>query len=233
MNEISQIIPNTGNHFIQNQFYQNNIQDIKYLFAEDFDTFLDIIYNMNKNKSDYKKNNIKDIIDIRNIPKHDVLTIGFYQKKIDKKSVFWKIVEILKYHSPRIVILENIDYTESYSSEDIECIEIMFKTLSNLGYFTKIKNINTNHIQSVLICFKDKYMFDKFFFDDTYTDEKEDKPNQIIESCKNDFNKIIEIDKNKSCRKQLNVVTYHDDNVFYQYNNILLLDIANKIKTIK
>ena len=84
--------------------------------------------------NDYEKNSKKifdlnfktkmtccDIHDLKveDIPKHDILTAGFPCQPFsqagnklgfadERSNVFWKLMEILKYHKPSIVVFENV-----------------------------------------------------------------------------------------------------------------------------
>ena len=117
-------------------------------------------------KKIYDMNNIdlkltlKDLnkIDVDEIPNHDLLCGGFpcqpfsiagEQKGFDdeRSNVFWKILKILKKHSPSIIILENVKNLKSHDKGNT------FKTISieleKLGYYLKYNILDTSKITNI------------------------------------------------------------------------------------
>ncbi len=141
-------------------------------------------------KKIYDMNNIdlkltlKDLnkIDVDEIPNHDLLCGGFpcqpfsiagEQKGFDdeRSNVFWKILKILKKHSPSIIILENVKNLKSHDKGNT------FKTISSelekLGYYLKYNILDTSKITNIpqhreriyIVGFKNKKDYDNFNFD--------------------------------------------------------------------
>lgn len=127
---------------------------------------------------------LKDLNDIKveDIPKHDILTGGFPCQPFsiagkkegfqDKRSnVFWKILEIIDYHKPSCVILENVKNLVSH--DENRTFEIIIKNLTERNYNVRFKVLNTSEITGIpqhreriyMVCLKSKTCFDKFSLD--------------------------------------------------------------------
>ena len=121
-------------------------------------------------------------IDVTSIPQHDILTGGFPCQPFsiagrqegfeDKRSnVFWKILEILDYHKPKCVVLENVKNLVSH--DDNKTFETIISNLESRGYFVKYKVLNTAEITGVpqhreriyIVCLRSKQAFDNFSLD--------------------------------------------------------------------
>lgn len=152
----------------------------KVVYANDINPMCEKIYKIN-NKSLFILKDINDI-DIKKLPKHDILTAGFpcqpfsiagKQKGFEdhRSNVFWKLLEIIKYHKPRIVILENVKNLKSHNKGNT--FKIIYNSLKDANYLIKYKVLNTCKITNIpqnreriyIICFKMKYDFDNFSFD--------------------------------------------------------------------
>jgi DNA (cytosine-5)-methyltransferase 1 len=153
---------------------------VKCVFANDMVEHSKKIYEENFTH----KLTLKDLNDVNvdDIPPHDILTGGFpcqpfsiagnQQGFDDKRSnVFWKILEILKKHNPKIVILENVKNLVSH--DDKKTFETIKSNLEDLGYHIKFKVLNTSTITNVpqhreriyIVCFKSKELHEKFSLD--------------------------------------------------------------------
>jgi DNA (cytosine-5)-methyltransferase 1 len=149
------------------------------VFANDIEQSSKDIYDINfKNK--LILGNICEY-DVKKIPKHDILTAGFpcqpfsiagKQNGFDdpRSNVFWKIIEIMKYHKPQIVILENVKNIISHDNGD--SLKTILNSLSKCNYHVKYKILNTSDITSVpqhrervyFLCFKNKKLYNSFNF---------------------------------------------------------------------
>lgn len=129
-------------------------------------------------------------IDPAQIPAHDILTGGFPCQPFsiaghregfnDKRSnVFWKILEILDYHNPQCIVLENVKNLVSH--DDKKTFGVIKKELEDRGYKLRFKVLDTSEITSVpqhreriyIVGLKSQDVFDKFSLDF----EKKEKPN--------------------------------------------------------
>lgn len=123
-------------------------------------------------------NNIKT----ETLPKHDILTGGFpcqpfsiagKQEGFEDKraNVFWKILEIIDFHKPSCVILENVKNLVSH--DEGKTFETIKKNLSERGYYICFKVLDTARITGIpqhreriyIVCIKSKEVYDKFTLD--------------------------------------------------------------------
>ena len=127
-------------------------------------------------------------IDVSNIPVHDILCGGFpcqpfsiagEKKGFDDKrsNVFWKIVEILEKHKPRVIILENVKNLKTHDKGNT--FQIIETKLREIGYHLKTSILDTNKITRIpqhreriyIVGFLDKDQHDKFNFDFPETEQ--------------------------------------------------------------
>jgi DNA (cytosine-5)-methyltransferase 1 len=155
------------------------------IYANDFCKNSQIIYNTNFKS----KLVLKDIHDIKvaDIPKMDILTAGFPCQPFSiageqkgfadaRSNTFWKLLEIIKYHEPSVIIFENVKNLQTHDESRT------FKTITNeikkLNYYYKYNILNTcihsnipqNRERIYIICFKEKKHFDKFTFPEPVID---------------------------------------------------------------
>lgn len=159
-------------------FHQTNKVDT--VFANDLLESSETIFNLNNHIKLTRKdlNSIKD----DEIPEFDILTGGFPCQPFsiagmkkgfedERSNVFWKILSILKTHSPKIVVLENVKNLQSHDNGNT--YKVIVENLTNLGYHVKTKILNTCKITNVpqnreriyIVCFKEKALYDKFEFE--------------------------------------------------------------------
>lgn len=202
----------------------------KCVFANDIVKSSKNIYELNYPKHKFVLGDINDI-DIDDIPKHDILCSGFPcqpfsiagdKKGFDDKrsNVFWKIVKILKKHSPKIVILENVKNLKSHDKGNT--YKVIEEELTKLGYLIKSAIVDTCKITNIpqhreriyIVCFKDKKTYDKFNFE--FEEVKNKKIKKFLATEIPD--KYYYTDKLKVYDEVNNNVTKNiTDNVLYQY----------------
>jgi DNA (cytosine-5)-methyltransferase 1 len=121
-------------------------------------------------------------VKVEDIPAHDILTGGFSCQPFsiagkqlgfedERSNVFWKILEILDYHNPRCVVLENVKNLVTH--DDKKTFATIVSNLENRGYHVKYKVLNTSDITGVpqhreriyIVCLKSKGVFDNFTLD--------------------------------------------------------------------
>jgi len=130
--------------------------DFECVFANDIAKESKMIYDLNHSVSLTQK----DLNDIKaeEIPKHDILCGGFpcqpfsiagEQKGFNdpRSNVFWKIIEILNYHKPKIIILENVKNLKTHDKGNT--LKIIKENLIKLGYELKINILDTSKITSI------------------------------------------------------------------------------------
>lgn len=150
------------------------------VFANDLLKHSKEIYDLN-HKTELTLGDLNEI-NVSDIPKHNILCAGFPcqafsiagQKlgfRDSRSNVFWKIIEIAKFHKPEILLFENVKNLLSHDSG--KTFKIIKESIENLGYCVKYKVLNTSELTKLpqnrervyIICFKDKDLCDKFSFE--------------------------------------------------------------------
>jgi DNA (cytosine-5)-methyltransferase 1 len=197
------------------------------IFANDFDSSSKHIYDLNFSHS----LTFGDLceMDVKDIPKHDIMSCGFpcqpfsvvgLQKGFDDKrtDIIWKLLEIMDYHKPECVILENVKNLISHDHE--KTFTIIKNAIKKTGYNIIYNVLDTSQITKIpqhreriyIICVRNKNIFKKMDLDfpivSTYEMDK------ILE--KNVEKKYYYDDKNNKIHKLL-MKTVKNKNTFYQY----------------
>lgn len=157
-----------------------NTNKVECVFANDMVEWSKKSYDLNFNH----KLTLKDLNDIKveDIPNHDILTGGFpcqpfsiagKQEGFDDKraNVFWKILDIIDYHKPKCIILENVKNLLSH--DEGQTFEVIKSNLSERGYNLCYKVLNTSDITGVpqhreriyIVGIKSKEIYEKFSLD--------------------------------------------------------------------
>ena len=156
------------------------------VFANDFDENSQKIYDLNFDTP----LTLKDLTDlnVKDIPKMDLLTGGFPCQPFSisgrregfndpRANVFWKIIEVIKEHKPRFVVLENVKNLTTHDNGNT------FRTIEEaltgdphpgdgVGYHIRHKVLNTYKVTDVpqnrerifIVCFRDRADADRFQF---------------------------------------------------------------------
>ena len=193
------------------------------VLANDMEKTSQQSYNCNFPNHNFVLQDLNDI-STEEIPNHDIICGGFpcqpfsiAGKKLgfnDKRSnVFFKILEIIDYHNPKIVILENVKNLTTHDSG--ETFNKITNLLKDRGYNIKYKILDTSKITVVpqhreriyIICFKDENICNKFNFNfphvnnlpitsflETNVDDSYyyDERFQVYDSIKNNVEKHVE-----------------------------------------
>ena len=153
----------------------------KSVFANDIAKESENIYKLNHSGDvNFVLGNINSI-KVADIPPHDILCGGFSCQPFSiagkqegfndpRSNVFWKILEIIQFHQPSIVILENVKNLTSHDHGN--SFKIIQKSLVDLNYHIKCCILDTATITTVpqhreriyIVCFKDKELFERFNF---------------------------------------------------------------------
>jgi DNA (cytosine-5)-methyltransferase 1 len=202
---------------------------VETVFANDLLESSESIFNLNNTVKLTKQ----DLITVKEdeIPSFNILTGGFpcqpfsiagSQKGFDdeRSNVFWKILSIIKTHSPGIVILENVKNLQSHDNG--VTFKIIIENLVACGYYVKHNIINTckvtyipqNRERIYIVCFKDKTLFDKFNMDFDKTENC-----AIMDLLDQDVpDKYYYTDKSAIYNElKQNVVSHIQNNTIYQY----------------
>ena len=211
-------------------------QKVKVVFANDMEETSKIIYDEN---FDHKltKDNICEY-DVKKIPKHDILTAGFPCQPFsiagkregfqDKRSnVFWKIMEIIKYHKPSYIILENVKNLTSHDNGNT--FKTIIESLEKEKYEVKYKILNTSEITSIpqnreriyIVGIKNKKI-DDFTLDFPKIKKKEIK--KFLEKKIND--KYYYDDENNKIQKMV-MDTVNKKNTIYQFRRVYVRENKN------
>jgi DNA (cytosine-5)-methyltransferase 1 len=160
----------------------DSTEKVDVVFANDFVKMSKVIYDANL--PHHSPLLLKDIneVDVKEIPEHDILTGGFpcqpfsiagLQEGFDdaRSNVFWKILDIIRHHKPRVVLLENVKNLTSH--DNCETFKVIQENLEACGYRLKYKVLNTSSITGVpqhreriyIAGFREEEDFQKFSFD--------------------------------------------------------------------
>ena len=125
-------------------------EGLKCVFSSDIDKHVQDAYEQN-----FGERPVGDITKVNecDIPAHDVLCAGFpcqsfsmsgKQKGFDDERgmLFYDIIRIAKYHSPNIMILENVPAI--LSNDDGKTIETITNTLNENGYNVSYSILNSS-----------------------------------------------------------------------------------------
>ena len=214
---------------------------VETVFANDLLESSESIFNLNNTVKLVKQ----DLITIKDteIPVFDLLTGGFpcqpfsiagSQKGFDdeRSNVFWKILSVIKAHSPKIVILENVKNLQSHDNGIT--FKIIIENLTNCGYYVKHNIINTckvthipqNRERIYIVCFKDKALFDKFNMDF----DKIENINITDLLDNNVPDKYYYTDKSVIYDElKQNVVSHIQNNTIYQYRRYYVRENKNSV----
>ena len=170
-------------------------------------------------------------VDYKKIPDFDILCGGFPCQpfsiagkregfKDERANVFNKIIEILKFKKPKIIILENVKNLKSHDKGNT--YKIIEKNLQELGYNLKTSILDTNKITNIpqhreriyIIGFLDIDKFNKFNLE--FPEQEQGKICDMLEKNVDDkyyysnrFKVFNEIEKN--------ITKNISENVLYQY----------------
>jgi DNA (cytosine-5)-methyltransferase 1 len=154
--------------------------NVKVVFANDFTDISKVIYEHNFDT----ELNTTDLNDLQacSIPAHDLLTGGFPCQPFSiagkregfndpRSNVFWKMIEILQYHKPRCIVLENVK--NLLTDDNGQTFEVIKTNLERVGYYLKFSVLNTAHITGIpqhrerlyIVGFRDHKLCEQMNFD--------------------------------------------------------------------
>lgn len=217
---------------------------IETIYANDFDKNSKKFFDEN-NKIKLSLKDINNVDVKKEIPKIDILTSGFpcqsfsiagKQKGFDdyRSNVFWKIIEIMKYHKPKVVVLENVKNLKSHDKG--KTFKKIIDEIEKINYYYKYKILNTceitetpqNRERIYIVCFLDKDKCEKFNFPEKISNDKKLKLNEIIENNINP--KYYYNNKSKIFDKlENNIQKNIKDNIIYQYRRYYVRENKNNL----
>lgn len=149
--------------------------DIEIVFSNDMDNSAQQIYLVNFPNSNFVVQDL-NTIPLDSIPPHDLLCAGFPCQPFsiagkqlgfedERSNVIWKMIDIIRYHKPKCIILENVKNIQSR-------IHYIKSRIEELGYLIKIGILDTQftgipqHRERLyLVGFLDPISYDKFQFE--------------------------------------------------------------------
>lgn len=209
-----------------------NTKLVEVVFANDLEETSKKIYDENFTH-ELTLGNICDI-DIKDIPQHDILTAGFpcqpfsiagKQQGFDdpRSNMFWKILEIIKHHKPKCLILENVKNLVSHDNGDT--LKTIINSIKKEKYHIKYKVLNTSDITNIpqhreriyIVCLKNKKIYDDLNLDFPMVDKLEIKDLLLHENAISD--KYYYNDETNKIHKMI-IESVTKDNTIYQFRRI-------------
>ena len=210
-------------------------------FANDICDTSKEIYDLNHET----KLTLGDLNSISNdlIPEHYILCSGFPCQPFsiagkqegfndERSNVFWKILNIIRYHNTPIVILENVKNITSHDNGNT--FKVIENELVKLGYLIKYRVMNTSSMTSIpqhrerlyMVCFRDKDLYDKFDFDFPKVKNKKNITELLETNCDD---KYYYSEKYKVYDVVRNGVTKHiKTNTLYQFRRHYIRENMSK-----
>jgi DNA (cytosine-5)-methyltransferase 1 len=219
--------------------------NVDVVYANDFDKNSEKIFNENNKglKLDCRDINI---IKVEDIPKHDILTAGFPCQPFsiagnklgfddERSNVFWKLIKIIKYHKPKIVIFENVKNLKTHDNGNT--FKVIEKEINKLKYYYKYKILNTCDITNIpqnreriyIVCFKNKEDCDKFEFPTSENNESNPKRLQLKDILEKEVNDKYYYKDTLKVFNEIdnNVVKDISTNTIYQYRRYYVRENKN------
>lgn len=211
------------------------------VFANDMVDESQNIYKLNMDGKIFTLNNLNNV-DVNTIPKHNILCAGFPCQpfsiagkqegfKDTRSNVFWKIVEILKVHKPKIIILENVKNLINHDKKNT--FKIIINQLEEIGYYIKYDVLDTCKLTGIphhreriyIVGFLDKEKYNNFSFD-----FKEKPTKNIIEFLESDVDKKYYYSNRYKVYPEVSkkVVNHINTNTIYQYRRYYIRQNKNK-----
>lgn len=216
--------------------------NVKTVFANDSCKNSKQIYDANFTT----KLTLADLHDLEteNIPHMDILTAGFPCQPFSiagrqagfedyRANVFWKIIEIIEYHEPSIVIFENVKNLVSHDNGNT--FTTITTWISNLGYYYKYTILNTcihskipqNRERIYIVCFKYQEHYNLFNFPNANTLPKYKMCDLIQENV---LTKYYYTQQSAIWAKLEPEITEHiNDDIMYQYRRYYVRQNKNNL----
>lgn len=214
---------------------------IECVFANDICKNSKKIFDENNNIS-LTLGDIHDI-NVSVIPSMDIITAGFPCQPFsiagekrgfddNRSEVFWKILEIVKFHKPKCVILENVKNLLTHNKS--KTLDTILNSLKTIGYSIKYKVLNTcihtniphNRERIYIICFLSENSCSKFKFPEPLGEVLE-----LKEILQDDIDDKYYYTKKSKVYDKVNsqVVKNIDTNTLYQYRRTLVRENKSNV----
>lgn len=130
---------------------------VQTVFANDFVNHSKLIYEENFPSVNFRFEDLNQI-PAEQIPEHDLLTAGFPCQPFSiagqrkgfqdpRSNVFWKIIEILKFHQPQCVVLENVK--NILTDDQGKTFDVIKTNLERIGYYVTYAILNTADLTGI------------------------------------------------------------------------------------
>lgn len=225
----------------------NKYDRFKCVFANDIEENSKKCYNINFPTYNFIKKDM-NLLDVKKeIPEHDILCGGFNCQPFSiagkkkgfndpRSNTFWKIIEILQIHKPKIIILENVKNLQTHNKG--ETFKLIKDKLEECGYHIKYAILDTSELTGIpqhreriyIIGFIEKDKYNKFNF--SFSKKEMKNINMFLEKEVSDkyyynsrYKVYDEIVKN--------VTKDISDNIIYQYRRFYVRENkSNKCPTL-
>lgn len=221
----------------------------KCVFSNDFEISSKIINDENNLCNNFICQDI-NTINVEDIPEHNILTAGFpcqpFSIAGEKKgfndhrsNVFIKILEILNYHNPDIVILENVKNLKTINNGND--FKFIINELKKQNYFVtdlllntcKLTGIPHNRERLYIVCFKNNIIYNNFNTLINNINKHEIEKKNIIDFLEDSnciSSKYYYNEKYKIYDKLLEFVNKHiTSNTVYQYRRTIVRQNKNNV----
>ncbi len=160
--------------------------NVKTVFSNDICKYSKLLYDTNFTH----KLTHMDLLDVNNIPEHDILTAGFPCQSFsiagkqlgfndNRGLLIWKILKIAEKNNTEYLILENVKNLLTHDNK--KTFNIILEKLKELKYFVKWNILNTSKITGIpqhrerlyIVCFKTYENYLKFNFDFELIEKKQ------------------------------------------------------------
>jgi DNA (cytosine-5)-methyltransferase 1 len=220
-------------------FHSTN--DVETVFANDLLESSKKIYELN-NPSKLIVEDL-NVIENETIPIFNILTAGFPCQPFsiaglrrgfddERSNVFWKIISILHYFNPEIIVLENVKNLQSHDNGNT--FNVIMDELTKLNYHIKYQILNTSEITIIpqnreriyIVGFKNKELFDSFDFNFPNINNS-----PIINFLEENVNKKYYYSEKYSMYNEIreNVVKHINTNTIYQYRRYYVRENKNSV----
>lgn len=200
------------------------------IYANDLDKNSKLFFDDNIKSCKLDMKNIFEL-DIIKLPSPDIITAGFPcqpfslagEKKgfqDERSNVFFKIIEIINYHKPRFVILENVKNLLNHDNG--KTFSIITNKLNEISYNYKYQILNTSKITEIpqhrerlfIVCFKEIIDYNHFHFPNEHYEKK-----QIKDFLETEIDPKFYYKNNDKIYEKLNqeISKTMNENAIYQY----------------
>ena len=182
----------------------------------------------------------------KDVPIHDILISGFpcqpfsiagnRQGFADSRAqIFWDLIRIIKWRTPRFVILENVKNLRSINKG--QTLNLIVKNLESIGYHVKVQVLDVAKITDIpqhrerlfLFCFRNELDFKELDLNFLPVQKK-----NIVEFLETSVEKKYYLSKSSATFKKINslITNHYTTGSLYQYRRSEIREYKNKSPTL-